>query len=193
MTKILLIIAAHLLASTYSFSLESRVFVSTPVSTYPKKLVQECMSVPFALSPDDSVDEAISKLIKIGRSSSPVCDTNGSLVGIVSSFDFLQKEAFEGALLTLDGQQSKSYADAAKKICAQKISDIMTPNPVSISPGMTMQAAATLMNKEKVHRLPVVDDEGTLVGLVTSSDVMMGLLHNHENLPPANGENHPVP
>lgn len=51
----------------------------------------------------------------------------------------------------------------------------MTPDPVTITSSCTMTDAATIMLGEKLNRLPVVDDEGDLVGLLSASDVMRHL------------------
>ena len=48
-----------------------------------------------------------------------------------------------------------------------------------------MREAAAIMSELKLHRLPVVDDRGTLVGVLSSADVMKDLLHIVRNLPPA--------
>jgi CBS domain-containing protein len=48
-----------------------------------------------------------------------------------------------------------------------------------------MREAAAIMSELKLHRLPVVDDRGTLVGVLSSADVMRDLLHIVRNLPPA--------
>jgi CBS-domain-containing membrane protein len=82
-----------------------------------------------ALAPMMSTDEAMATLLVSGLSGAPVVDRNRKLVGVVSSFDFLQKEAFEGALLPMEGSRANvvKYVQAAQKICGQVVSDIMTP------------------------------------------------------------------
>lgn len=52
-----------------------------------------------------------------------------------------------------------------------KVSEIMTPNPITISPDTTIGEAAQLMLKNMISGLPVVDDEGNLVGIITESDI----------------------
>lgn len=119
---------------TNGFSTESarRVFVSTPVSKFPKRLVGDCMTGlddVTAIAPMTSTDEAMATLLVSGLSGAPVVDRHKKLVGVVSSFDFLQKEAFEGALLPMEGSRANvaRYVQAAQKICGQVVADIMTP------------------------------------------------------------------
>lgn len=88
------------------------------------------------LSPTSSTDEAMALLLVSGLSGAPVVvdvsdddATHKILVGVVSSFDFLQREAFEGSLLPMEGSRAnvEKYVHAAQKICGQIVQDIMTP------------------------------------------------------------------
>ena len=177
------------LHTSWSFSSSSRVFVGTPVKK-THRLVRDCMTPEqnlLTLKTSTPVDEAVALLIEYGISGAPVVDENNDcLVGVISSFDFLQKEAGDGVLLPMTGSVSdiEGYVDAAKKICAQKVGDIMTPNPATMSSSATMRSATAFMSKERLHRLPIVDD-GKLVGILTSSDVMQDMIHTVRNLPPA--------
>jgi CBS domain-containing protein len=169
----------------------SRVFVSTPVSKYPKRQVSDCMSpaLPF-LTPNMSVEEAMAMLLQSGLSGAPVVNEENQVIGIVTSFDFLQKEAFEGALLAIEGSAAdvEMYVAAAEKICGQKVQDVMTGNPITVIPDTPMREAAALMTEMRLHRLPVVNDQGHLVGVLTSADVMRDLQHIVRNLPEARGD-----
>jgi CBS domain-containing protein len=89
-------------ASSSGAATNKRVFVSTPVSKYPKRLVKDCMtpaSLILTLSPSQAVDESMGLLLSRGLSGAPVVDKDQRLVGMVSSFDFVQQEAFGGSLL----------------------------------------------------------------------------------------------
>ncbi len=165
--------------SANAFSV-NRVFVSTPTQTQ-QCLVQDCMSLlPVCLKTTDTVDDAIQKLLNLGFNGAPVVDPiSKNLVGVVSAFDFLQKEE-GGTLLPLlqddSPQDLKITADAARRICAKTVEDLMTPNPVTVSPTTTMREAAEIMTRDRCHRLCVVDDEGSLIGVLATSDVMKHVL-----------------
>jgi len=170
-----------------SFSV-SRVFVSTPSQTQ-QRLVQDCMTPhPVCLKTTDTVDEAIAKLLHLGFNGAPVVDpVSYNLVGVISAFDVLAKEE-GGTLLQFiqDGnsQNLHQIADVARKICAKTVEDLMTPHPMTISPTTTMKAAAEIMTRDRSHRLCVVDDKGSLVGLLATSDVMRHVLKiAHRALP----------
>ena len=172
--------------SSFGFGVEnSRVFVSTPVSQFPKRSVEDCMSpVPILLTPNQAVDEAMGYLLDQGETGGVVV-SEGKVVGIVTSFDFLQKEAFEGSLLPMEGSAAnvEKYVEAAKKICGQTVADIMTPNPMTITAKSSMREAAALMTEHRLQRLPVVSPQKELVGMLTSTDVMRDLRHIIRNLP----------
>jgi len=133
---------------------------------------------------DATVDEAIGILLDLGYSGAPVVDDSGSLVGVVSAFDIIQKEA-GGALLPMEGsvETVEGYASAAKKIIAKKVGDLMTENPITIGPNASMREAAALMTANKLHRLPVVAD-GKLIGILSTSDVMKDVLTSVRRLLP---------
>ncbi len=55
----------------------------------------------------------------------------------------------------------------------QKIQDFMTPNPKVVKKTTPIQEAFSLMRKESVRHLPVIDDWGQLVGLITDRDIKL--------------------
>lgn len=197
MRLLLLLASLYPLGFVRSFSVSGganqRVFVSTPTTPYPKRKVADCMTIDklTTLRADDSVDHAMKVLLRNSVSGAPVIDDDGILIGIVSNFDFLQKEAFEGALLPMEGSldQIEKYVHAAQKICGQTVRDIMSPVVKTLTPDVPMRLAAEIMTNAKLHRLPVVDKENRLVGILSAADVMRDLLHIVINLPPGSDEN----
>jgi CBS domain-containing protein len=167
-----------------------RIFVSTPTKN-PARLVSDCMTPnPKTLNPRDTVDEAISKLLKYSYSGAPVVDDLGNLVGVVSAFDFLQKEA-GGALLPMEGTTARieHFVEAARKIVATQVQDLMSSYPTTVAPQVSMRQAASIMTQERLHRLPVVDGDGKLVGMLSSSDVMKDVLGTVRAALPAESSN----
>ena len=71
------------------------------------------------LTSDATVDEAVFLMLDHGISGAPVIDRkSGELLGIVSTYDFLQQEAGEGQLLPIQGtlEDVKAYLSQAKKV-----------------------------------------------------------------------------
>lgn len=192
------------MAGAFNVQGGQRVFVSTPAPKFPKRVVADYMDpVSYVLTPDMSIDEALKAFVRLDLTAAPVVDgststSNKILVGIVSSSDFLQKEAFEGALLPMGGDGCSTeivqrYMDAAKKICGQKVEDVMTSNPITVRSTTPMRDAAALMSQHHFQRLPVVEtsvgddnqQQLRLVGMLTTSHVMQDLLYVMNQLPPA--------
>jgi len=174
-----------------AFGTGGRVFVSTPVSNHPKKTVEECMSpANHVLRADMSVDESMKILLENNLSGAPVVDDASGVVGIVTSYDIIQREAYEGALLPMDGtaENVNLYVDCAKKICGKKVEDIMTSDPCTVYSDTPMRVAASMMMKQKLHHLPVLDNNGKLAGVLTTADVMKDLLYIVQYLPAADEE-----
>merc|ERR1711862_294270 len=193
----LVIISFTVIKSSSAFSSQTskRVFIGTPANKAPRQ-ISDCMTpIQNLITLDESstVDEAVNLLLQYRISGAPVVRSiTGELVGIVSSIDFLQHKAHEGALLPpIDGDKEmvESYLSASKKICAKKVGDLMTTKIRTMMCTDSMRNAASLMAHEKLHRLPIVDDVGALVGMLTSSDVMFDMVRVVNNLPPAEEKN----
>lgn len=170
-----------------------RVFVSTPASKFPKKLVKDFMvsPVPYTVTPSTLVDDAMELFLSHSITGAPVVsDEENHLVGLVSSFDFLQKEAFEGSLLPMEGslENVELYVHAAQRICGQTVGDIMTRDEhlATVTENTPMREAAAIMTQNRLHRLPVVSesDKRILVGMLTAEHVLYDLLHLVRSLPP---------
>lgn len=98
----------------------------------------------------------------------PVVDAHNRVVGIVSDRDI--KSASPSKATTLDMHELYYL------LSELKIKDIMTPNPVTIGPLATVESAAMIMEEAGFGGLPVVDDTGVLVGIITDTDVFKVLI-----------------
>ena len=100
----------------------------------------------------------------------PVLDEDNKVDGVVSEADLLFKEALEfgvpGKLSSMLHQREQAKAAG---IVAE---DLMTKPPVTIGPNEFVTHAARLMYTRKVKRLPVVDADGRLIGIVSRADVL---------------------
>jgi len=98
----------------------------------------------------------------------PVIDEHEKVIGIVSEADLLAKEA-----LTDPGVVT-GVLDHRDVLKAEGLTagDLMTPRAVTVRPEDSVEHAAQLMYFLKVKRMPVVDADGGLVGLVSRADVL---------------------
>jgi CBS domain-containing protein len=133
--------------------------------------VKDVMSTHvIAVRPTAGYKEIAAMLREQRVSAFPVIDADNKVIGIVSETDLLAKEALEGTvpgtLQRLTHQRERSRVDAVTA------ADLMTRPAVSIGPDEPVSHAARLMYSKRVKRLPVVRADGTLIGIVTRSDVL---------------------
>jgi CBS-domain-containing membrane protein len=99
----------------------------------------------------------------------PVIDDGNKVTGVVSEADLLTKAALEGTVpRTLLSRNER----VRKQTNAVTAADLMTKPPVTIGADEPVTSAARLMFDQRVKRLPVVSDDGTLIGIVTRTDVL---------------------
>lgn len=99
----------------------------------------------------------------------PVLDDNDRVIGVVSEADLLTKEALEFGGAKVSGiLHHREQAKAAGLTAAE----LMTAPPVTIGPKDFVSHAARLMYSRRVKRLPVVDDDGRLIGIISRADVL---------------------
>jgi len=99
----------------------------------------------------------------------PVLGDGDKVIGIVSEADMLTKEALDDEPWMFSGILHHRDAEKARGITA---GDLMTAAVVTVAPEDTVAHAARLMYTRKVKRLPVVDANGHLVGIISRTDVL---------------------
>jgi CBS domain-containing protein len=109
----------------------------------------------------------------IGRrvSAVPVVDRFGYVVGVVSEADLLHKVEASGDAKPRTFESRRRRAERVKA-GGRTAGDVMTSPAVCVLPSLAVAAAARRMHQEGVKRLPVEDDLGRLVGIVTRSDLL---------------------
>lgn len=133
--------------------------------------VKDVMSTHVvAVRENASFKDMAARLREQRVSAFPVLDRDNKVVGIVSEADLLAKEALEGELPRAF-RGSVHHREQAKA-AALTAADLMTKPPVTIGPDEPVTRAASLMYSRRVKRLPVTDEDGKLIGIVSRSDVL---------------------
>jgi CBS domain-containing protein len=101
----------------------------------------------------------------------PVLDAGRRVVGVVSEADLMARLA-GGRLVLPTGHLLRGHAERRAKIGATTARELMTAPAVVTTPYTTVQEAAELCARSRVRRLPVVDEDGVLVGIVTRGDLL---------------------
>ncbi len=133
--------------------------------------VKDVMSTHvIAVRPSTGYKEMAAMLRDQRVSAFPVIDDGNKVIGIVSESDLLVKEALEG---TVPGTlHSLAQRHVRSQVTGLTAADLMTRRAVTIGPDEPASHAARLMYSKRVKRLPVVSEDGTLIGIVTRSDVL---------------------
>jgi len=134
--------------------------------------VAEVMSTELVtVAPDTPLKAAAQRMLEEGVSGLPVVDAAGTLVGIVTEADYLEREASRGPkgrhrlLDTLFGDRGRTLTKA------EVVGDVMTKALITVEPTEPVAHAARVMVDRGVKRLPVTKD-GVLVGIISRTDVL---------------------
>ena len=137
---------------------------------------------------NDTVEKCANILSTKDLSGLPVVDDNGKIIGMITEGDLIKRASrIEGppVLEVLGGifylETPDKFMERLKKLTGSIVKEIMSKNVITVSPDKDIESAATLLVREKIKRLPVVDDSGNLVGIVSRKDIMHYLFDKEEN------------
>lgn len=147
------------------------------------KIAKEIMTTDVIVAnKNDSIADVAELLIKEKIGGLPVVDENNKVVGIISETDIMQKETtvdsprvinfFQG-LIFLDDM--KKLEDDMKKIAAYKVEDLMSKDIVTVNENDTFDYIANIMIKESINRVPVVDKDNHLKGIICRYDIIKSM------------------
>lgn len=125
----------------------------------------------ITVSPETTLKEVAGLLAARGISGAPVVDSERHVVGVVSEADILAKERRPRRRSRFE--RFLGYGNASDpKATARVAGEAMTSPAVTIGAERRVDAAAALMLDRSVNRLPVLDRDGVLVGIVTRADLV---------------------
>jgi CBS domain-containing protein len=135
--------------------------------------VRDVMTTDVATVREDTPYREIIDMVTSRRISAvPVVDDFGRVLGVVSEADLLHKVELIGEPHERRAFESRRRRHVRTKADADVARDLMTTPAVTTFADTTVVAAAKLMDHEQVKRLPVIDDLGRLVGIVTRGDLL---------------------
>ncbi|MBW2722567.1 MAG: CBS domain-containing protein [Deltaproteobacteria bacterium] len=121
----------------------------------------------ITVTPDTPLAKARDLLLEKNIKQLPIVDKQGSLVGILTDRDI--KQAWASPATTL------SIYELTYVLQKLTVESVMVKELITISPGATIERAASIMHDRKIGSLPVVEGD-KLVGIITSNDLMEVLL-----------------
>ena len=132
--------------------------------------VQEIMTTRVIWVKKDATFREMAAALREHRVSAfPVVDDDGAVIGVVSEADMLTKEALDDEPGVISGILHRRDQAKARGVTA---GDLMTTAVVAVRPDDTVEHAAKLMYDRRVKRLPVTDENGRLVGIISRADVL---------------------
>lgn len=130
----------------------------------------------IAAFPSDTVHETLSTMIEDHVSAMPVIDSKNRCIGMVSASDLLElTQSVESEIEFSEENDATApwlVSLLTDSLGHKWVSEVMTSPVATIEAEATLAQAAQLMITERVHRLPVVDRNGRLVGLLSTMDIM---------------------
>lgn len=138
---------------------------------------------PITVRPKTPLKEVIQTLAERRISGLPVVDESGELVGVISETDLMWQET--GAtppayIMLLDSviylENPTRYEKDLHKALGQTVGEVMNHDSViTIAPDKSLAEAARLMHDRSVHRLPVLDSAGQVIGILTRGDIIRAM------------------
>ena len=112
----------------------------------------------------------------------PVVDDAGNLLGIISETDLMWRETDvtpPAYIMILDSviylQNPATYERDLHKALGQTVGEVMSKNPITISPDKSLKEAAKMMHDRKIHRLPVLSKDNQVIGILTRGDIIRAM------------------
>lgn len=138
-----------------------------------------------SVRPEDGVETLLKLMREHELPGVPVVDEDHRLLGIVTESDLVMRDEeadlhlphhidLLGGVIFLES--TKKYEERLRRGLASTVSEMMTPDPITVTPKDSVHEAGRIIAERKHNRLPVVDDNGRLVGVVTRVDVLSALV-----------------
>ncbi|MDH5596526.1 MAG: CBS domain-containing protein [Candidatus Peregrinibacteria bacterium] len=145
-----------------------------------QKKVSEFMTTEvISVSEDDALKNVFKLMDKHGILGVPVVDGSGGVIGMVTESDLIKHFttlnapigiSILGSIVYLNNLQD--FNEHLKDHSAERVGDMMTKEVVTVMQNFTLLECINIMAEKSLNRLPVVDEVGKLVGIVTRSDIV---------------------
>jgi len=140
---------------------------------------QDVMSRPvFSITPTDSLTSAIRIMLQNHISGLPVIDADGRLQGMLTEGDLLRRVETGTqrqrprwiSFLRGPGRLADEYVQTH----ARKVSEVMTPDPVTVAEDTPLEEVVSLMEKHRIKRVPVMRG-GKVMGIISRANLLYAL------------------
>ena len=138
----------------------------------------------LTFAPEDNVMDAMRTMLVRDVDGAPVVNADGDVVGLLTTADLIVEEArvhlptvitLLGAYIELPSSKKKFDHDVEKAL-GSTVGEVMSDAAPTLGPDDTVEYAATIMHEQGADRLPVIDDNGSLVGIVARGDIVRAIV-----------------
>ncbi|MDQ6959120.1 MAG: CBS domain-containing protein [Mariprofundaceae bacterium] len=141
-------------------------------------LVRDVMTTGvMSAKKDHSLRSVVTKMISRHCGSVPIVDDDNTLIGVVTLRDVLLPLYPNLGDYIHDNVHSRDFVEMEEgypKVMEMKVGEVMTANPFTVSPDDPVLKAASYMGLKNLRHIPVTEN-GTLLGVITISDINQGL------------------
>lgn len=130
----------------------------------------------------DSIADVAQLLIKEKIGGVPVVSEDKEVVGIISETDIMKKEKYVEAPQVLNLLQGliflsdfKQMEEDMKRVAAYKVEELMSTDIITVHENDTFDDVANVMIKKSVNRVPVVDSDNKLKGIICRYDIIRAM------------------
>ncbi len=127
------------------------------------------------LNVNDTLKDALAMMLEHQLTTVPVVDLDHRCVGILSRSDmtelFLEQDGELSSMLDTPLSMQRLYR-SLETCDVRNVSELMTYEVVSIEDGKSLTEACQQMTRQRIHHMPVVDENGRLIGIVSTFDVV---------------------
>lgn len=149
------------------------------------RTARDIMSRPVtSVRPDAPLKQAIDLLFRRGVKALPVVDSDDHVVGLVTGGDLLKRAGLELRLSLHGDLRPDELARLIAQVgrAARTVESVMTPDLRTVSEDTPIEDVAREMTTHGIKRLPVIDENGRLRGIVSRTDLLRLLAANGETL-----------
>ncbi len=145
-----------------------RTMVAIPVSDLMTRDV-------VTINPDADLKEAARRLSGLRISGMPVVDAEHRVLGIISEADILSLAGVKKGHTFKDVLRHVLGAPLPVRKKVNTVGEVMSSPAITTGPDRDIRAVAAILDEKRIKRLPVVDDEERLVGVISRADIVRAM------------------
>lgn len=142
----------------------------------PGSLVGDLMTKDVVtVKRNTTLDETARRLSGLRISGMPVVDDEERVIGVIGELDIIMAKQGKKGLGIRDLVRRFTGEPVPKRKSGNHVGDVMSEPPITIKKDADVLDAARILDARRIKRLPVVDNDGKLIGVISRADVVRGM------------------